>query len=254
MGNKARKKFRQMMKSVAKSMHDLPKDALLPWDIMATGRCAICKRKINIQNIFGPRTRTIKFSCGHGMSLSQVSDQSYDKPNGKFTVRHSMVSDGGKPAVEQKQYGSRVESQNEEVGVVITFVKEVCPEYSEVKKNPEQGSVVDVVASKKDLSDSKSFQVTKLFDREFFRALNSKGEVSIEPDIPALIKGAISRKQNFDAREKKKTILIIDSSPGISVNTISKTQKLDLEALANQSGYSEVWMVGLFQGSILKLK
>jgi len=230
-------------------------EALSPWQKMAEGRCIVCNKKINIvADQRGPHGREIKFSCGHDIKIMPIGKPIEGQESRKSTYRYSRISLTPKPIIKTFQEGAKLNSDSEEISTVRMFVKCYRPYLTIVEKNTEQNSLVDVVAFNKNRSKLNNFQITKLLPGEFYKPLNIHGRTMQEVDKLTLIKDAINRKRNFDPNVKLQTTLLIDASPFVLNRESFSDQELqNLCNLTRESGYKEIWIVGLLDGSIFQL-
>jgi len=231
--SQARKRLKRALSS--NSVDPVYLKALL---LQVEGKCSACGNdKLVMYNECGNQQR-YTFSCGHSLLCVFIEEKI------NISESYSMSSFGiekGKQKISARVIGKRMKKENEEIIVAKRFCKfddrQLETFYNDIEKSP-----IDVIGENKEVREF--FQVTKLYSKDFWYQLNRDKEVDFLTDaLVCLVDEAIKRKNCYDAAEKRKIVLLIDTWPGISSYFVEKACKELLETIM-KSEFKEIWLIG----------
>jgi hypothetical protein len=121
----------------------------------------------------------------------------------------------------------------------------------------EQRSDIDVIGRSPDGAIVEKFQVTRLWDSNFWRSLKDGGAADIElsaEDLSKLVLDALERKRGkYSLQQRMALILLIDTTPeGILPSLIPGILSY-LADKSTTSAFKEVWLVGRDQDKTYKM-
>ena len=209
----------------------------------ANGWCGLCNKKLEVIEFreTGSGAEHI-LKCGHRLTAISLNNEVNKlKEGGGFSC--VGVEQSGKLDIQVERSGFDMNKEAQEISVTKLFCHHFYPEF-DTFRNDDQYSPYDVVAEVKSNRNKEYFQVTKLNDQDFWKKLNSDKRVDVVlHNIEKLVKDAIKRKINFDAKEKKKIILLIDANPGV-INSVGEELKDKLSNLLKSAGFKQIWLSG----------
>ncbi|WKZ25005.1 MAG: hypothetical protein QY321_01065 [Patescibacteria group bacterium] len=213
-------------------------EALSAW---AQGKCR-CGEKLVIENIVKSEdTTSYEFVCGHKFITKSLSDT--------FVLSDSLrvgslgEDEEGNQKISARQSGKITRKQVSEINVAKKFASSER-KYLVTFVNDIENSLVDVIATAEDGSRGEYYQITKLYDKDFWQKLNTLGAVDLITNaLVPLIETAIRRKNDYDPKEKNNLILLIDAWPGI-LNKYASAAKTNLSFLLREANFKEVWLIG----------
>jgi hypothetical protein len=190
------------------------------------------------------------FKCGHKLTaISLEETNSQNSPHGDKHYRSELES-GRQSEVNVQSAGEKQGKEESELAVVKLLChmhKKDLQQFSQ----PETDSHIDVIGEDGE-GNKIFFQVTQLYDQEFWHKLGKHEKASIELKNKAtqLIEGAINRKLNYPKDLRKNLVLVIDSGVGLLKVDIDAGYFRDMRA---KSYFSEIWLVGRTAGLTIKL-
>jgi len=177
------------------------------------------------------------FKCGHSHTAISLEEAS-NIGEGISYSKLEMVD--GKQKVGATVDGTRMPKEIREIAVVKLLCHHFKP-HLEKFSNDIQDSPVDVIAENSS-GLIENFQVTKLYDEQFWRDLSKEKTADrVLPEIESLVGDAIKRKVNFDKGSKTNIILAIDAWPGVMRELAEKMASLPV---VRSSNFKEIWIAG----------
>ncbi len=218
-----------------------PPKAAQMYEQFAQGRC-FCGKKLIVESL----TKTGSgadwlFKCGH--KLTAIGLQESGNKNPPYGDRHyrSELKSDKQTRVEVQTTGQKEGKEESELAVV----KLLCHMH---KKNlqkffkPETDSHIDVIGEDA-RGDKTCFQVTQLYDQNFWHQLSKEGKASIElgDKLTQLIKNAVKRKLKYSKDLREGLVLVIDSGAGVLKKDINVNYFRDM---VTKSNFNEIWLTG----------
>lgn len=131
----------------------------------------------------------------------------------------------------------------DEVDVARRFSMSTGRGWKLFEKQP-QGSDVDVVVRAEVGTTEENFQITVLYDPEFWRSVNTKGTTDVEltcDGVIRLIETAVSKKKNhYPLAQRQRVILLIDLVPGGMLAEWAREARGALASLLEEAAFNEV--------------
>lgn len=113
---------------------------------------------------------------------------------------------------------------------------------------PRQASEIDVVGVSEDKTRRENFQVTVLFDGNFWKSLNARGAGDVQldgPEVIELVRRAVMRKkEKYPLAIRQTTVLLVDTAPAGLVNGFVHDVRWVLATLLREAEFKEIWLVG----------
>ncbi len=214
--------------------------------------CGVCRAPLDVARFESNKggARYI-FVCGHShvvISLEETIGLSEGFKAASLGVGEAV----GQQKTQARIGGESLTKEGEELArtkiFAFYFRKELTKFY-----NDKQDSPIDVIAESENGAVKESFQVTKLYNEEFWKELNTKNAANLITDrVIVLIKDAIDRKKNLDSKQREKIILLIDTWPGILPEFAERGKEI-LEKLLNDANFKEVWLIGSLKEQMFKI-
>ena len=214
----------------------------------AEGKCHTCDEPLEIASFTktGSGARW-QFKCGHALHV--ISLEESIKLEEGYEVSKMGFGANGEQSTSARLAGVNMSKENRELAVVKLLCNYEKPELANFE-NDIQDSPVDVIG-KDSAGQSNFFQVTKLYDKSFWRELGkNKSAEKILVDISALIENAITRKTSYDREVKGELILVIDTWPGVMPELAGRAMNLPV---LTSSGFKEIWLAGSLPETTFKL-
>lgn len=124
------------------------------------------------------------------------------------------------------------------------------------EKQP-QDSDVDVIGRSEDRSRAEDFQVTVLYDEDFWASVNRRGVVDVDlscDDVVRLIEKAVSKKRDrYPLVQRQPIILLIDLVPGGMLSQFAAHARQVLGGLLREAAFKETWLVGSTADQVFQL-
>ncbi|OGH58655.1 MAG: hypothetical protein A2725_03075 [Candidatus Magasanikbacteria bacterium RIFCSPHIGHO2_01_FULL_33_34] len=227
-----------------------PPRAVRMYEQFAQGRC-FCGEKLIVNSFVKTGSGADwLFECGHKITAIDLKETEKQNPShGDKHYRSELVNN--------KQGKVRVQTTGEKQGKEeseLAVVKLLCHMYKKDLQEfsqPETYSHIDVIGED-DAGNKLYFQVTQLYDQNFWYNLgkNKKASVELEDRVTMLIEYAINRKLNYPKDLRKNLVLVIDSGVGILKTDIDTSH---FSNLVTESNFSEIWLVGRTGDLTIKL-
>jgi hypothetical protein len=217
-----------------------PPKAVAIYMQFANGRC-FCGKKIFVTNFIktGAGAEWI-FLCGHKLTAISLKENKNKNTPGDVHYRSELVLNR-QSEVNVQMSGERQNKEESEYSVVKLLChmhKNNLQKFSQ----PETDSPIDVIGE-----DSKGnkefFQVTKLYNQNFWHQLgkHEKASIELKNNVTVLIKEAINRKLTYPLEIRKSLVLVIDCGVGLLKTDVDLTE---INSISIQSGFKEIWLVG----------
>ncbi len=210
----------------------------------ASGHCSNCETPSSIKSIEKIENgRRISFECGHGDIALNFKENVALKDAFRLATVGAVAENFGHllQKVSARIGGFKSPKESEEKNVVMRLCKKAKSNLNHFE-NDVQDSATDIIASNG--SEIECFQVTKLYEEQFWKKLMASGHVDfITKSILKLIEESVLRKSKYDKEETKKLILVIDTWPGIHHKYLEQIHNQGRSLFA-ESGYKEIWLVG----------
>lgn len=120
-----------------------------------------------------------------------------------------------------------------------------------------QNSDVDVVSWSESRGKMENFQVTVLYDPEFWTSVNTKGTTDVEltcPEVVRLIEKAVTKKKDQYPRcQRQRVILLVDLVPGGMLPGFAGAAREALAKLLEEAAFKGVWLVGSTRDQVFHL-
>lgn len=224
--------------------------AIKMYEQFANGMC-FCGKKLTVKNFIKTGSGADwLFECGHkitviGLKESGNKNSSHGDKHYKSELKFDRQSRLDVQTTGQKQ--GKEESELAVVKLLCHFYKKELQNFSQ----PETDSHIDVIGEDSEGNEI-HFQVTQLYDQNFWHHLNKYGKASIEikEKVTALIENAVNRKFNYPKDLREDLVLVIDSGVGILPADIDKSS---FSNLVTESNFKEIWLVGRTKDLTFKL-
>jgi hypothetical protein len=113
----------------------------------------------------------------------------------------------------------------------------------------QQNDPVDIAARSPDGKSSEDFQIVRLWEKDDWQELNTKGAVDrdyTEQEAVELFRKVFGHKgvQKYPDNVRQELTLLIDANPVASVSAFIVGIENAITPLARQAGYKAVWVVG----------
>lgn len=139
------------------------------------------------------------------------------RPSDGIQIAASGPTASGRLKIGARRVGWKVNQGVDEIDTARRFSSSTGGEWTLLEKQPE-GSDVDVIGRSENRLGAEYFQVTVLYDQEFWKAVNTKGAADVEltlEEVVRLIEKAVSKKRtHYPVEQRQNTILLIDLVPG----------------------------------------
>jgi hypothetical protein len=120
-----------------------------------------------------------------------------------------------------------------------------------------QGSDIDVVARSEDGKRAEQFQITVLYDQNFWEDVNTKKAADVDltrEDVVSLIQKAVDKKKNrYPLAQRQRAILLIDLVPGGMLRQFAAHARQVLRSLLQDAAFRETWLVGSTADQLFQL-
>lgn len=155
-----------------------------------------------------------------------------------------------------RRVGWKASQEVDEVDTARRFSSSTGREWTIFEKQP-QGSDVDVIGTLESRTREEKFQVTVLYDPEFWRSVNTRGTTNIEltcDDAIRLMEKAVTRKGNhYPLSQRQGVILLVDLVPGGMLAEFARETRVALASLLEVAAFKEVWVVGSTRDQVFQL-
>ena len=240
------KRFVQDKENLSK----FPREAILMYEQFAQGEC-FCGKKLIVRSFTksGGGADWL-FKCGHKITAISLEEAKSSKsPHGDKHYSSELESNK-QSEVSVKTTGDRQGKEASELAAVkllCHMYKKDLQEFSQ----PETDSHIDVIGED-GLGNKIYFQVTQLYDQNFWHQLgkNEKASIELKNKATSLVETAISRKLNYPKDLREALVLVIDSGVGVLEKDIDITH---LSNFLTGSNFKEIWLVGRTKNLTVKL-
>jgi hypothetical protein len=227
-----------------------PPEAVRMYEQFADGVC-FCGKKLTVKDFVKTGSGADwLFECGHKITFIGIGEsENKNSPHGDKHYK-SELQTNRQSRVDVQTTGQKQGKEESE----LVVVKLLCHLYKKELQNffqPETDSHIDVIG-KDDKGNEIHFQVTQLYDQNFWHDLNKNGKASVEikEKVITLIENAINRKFNYPKDLREDLVLVIDSGVGVLPTDIDTSS---FNNLAKESNFKEIWLVGRTKDLTIKL-
>jgi hypothetical protein len=217
-----------------------------PW---SQGKCAAkgCGSDLEVVRVEqSVEHATYVFACGHRLVTKELL--------GVAACASAFQGAALTPAldgqtVQARRAGFAETTLAHEFSMVQTFAALFRPELVKIDKLRIDSKVVentpiDIVAESEDGSIRESFQVTRLYDSPLWQQVkvNERADLVIKFEELVSFLSRVLADKNYDANERKRIILLIDTWPGVLPDLAKKVSEA-VESQLEQASFKEVWLL-----------
>ncbi len=120
----------------------------------------------------------------------------------------------------------------------------------------QQNSDVDVLGFSDDHRVVEKFQITRLYDKQFWTELHEGAtdrELTLK-DLCEMVLEAIKRKEEkYSLQQRKDIVLLIDTNPAGIVSTLVPLIINNLGTRVENAGFRDIWLVGVTNDQLFQL-
>jgi len=174
-----------------------------------------------------------------------------------FQARTIRADPGGGQRITIRRAGWLETAASTEMDTAQRFANFCDNGFTEFSKAQENDDV-DIVAKYSNGAVVQEFQITRLWDGQFWKQLNTKGAVDIEltqNEVVTLIHQAIERKGDakYAVNRRKQLILLIDTNPDAIRVQLAPLLRSALNSQLDRASFKQVWLVGPDQEGTIQL-
>ncbi len=178
------------------------------------------------------------------------------RPSEGIQIAASGPTASGTLKIGARRGGWKANQGVDEIDTARRFASSTGREWTILEKQPED-SDVDVIGRSENRPGAEHFQVTVLYDQEFWKAVNTKGAADVEltlEEVVRLIEKAVSKKMtHYPVGQRQNTILLIDLVPGGMLPQFAAHARHVLGGPMKEAAFKETWLVGSTADHVFQL-